>query len=116
MKVNIVNSLVAAAFSALIAYGCYALCDYKEVQLLVTIAAFVQFLVLGLGTMAVSLPEGRSTVMFRILSGVFFGIAVISNLTFACFNFNVPLYIILNGVVLLIYILSALGIARAKQA
>ena len=116
MKVNIVNSLVAAAFAALIAYGCYALCDYKEVQLLVTIAAFVQFLVLGLGTLAVSLPEGRSTVMFRILSGVFFGIAVISNLTFACFNFNVPLYIILNGVVLLIYILSALGIARAKQA
>ena len=116
MKVNLVNSLIAAAFAGLLAYGCYALCDHSGVQLLVTIASFVQFAVLGLGTMAVSLSEGRSTVMFRILSGIFFGIAVISNLTFACFDFNVPLYVILNGVVLLVYLLSALGIARAKQA
>lgn len=116
MKINLVNSLIAAAMSALIAYGCYAICDYKEGQLLITIASFVQFLVLSIGTIAVSLPEGRSTVMFRILSGVFFGIAVISNLIFACFEFNKPLYIILNGVVLLIYLLSATGIARSKQA
>lgn len=116
MKLNIVNTLVATATSALIAYGCYAICDYEEVQLLVTIAAFVQFLILSIGTIAVSLPEGRSTIMFRILSGVFFGIAVISNLIFACFDFSVPLYIILNGIVLLIYILSALGIARSQQA
>lgn len=116
MKVNLVNSLIATAFAGLLAYGCYALCDHSEVQLLITIASFVQFAVLGLGTMAVSLPEGRSTVMFRILSGVFFGIAITSNLIFACFNFKVPLYIILNGLVLLIYLLSAVGVARAKQA
>ena len=112
--------MIVAAFAALIAYGCYAICDYEEVQPLVTIAVFVQFLILGLGTLAVSLPESRSTIMFRILSGVFFGIAVISNLTFVClfvcFNFNVPFYIILNGIVLLIYILSALGMARSNQA
>lgn len=116
MKLNLVNSLIAAAISALVAYGCYAICDYKEVQLLITIASFVQFLVLSIGTFAVSLSESRSTVMFRILSGVFFGIALISNLTFAFFDFNVPTYIILNGIVLLIYLLSATGIGRAKQA
>jgi hypothetical protein len=116
MKVNLINSLIAAAMSALIAYGCYAICDYEEVQLLITIASFVQFLVLSIGTIAVSLPESRSTVMFRILSGVFFGVATISNIAFAFFDFNVPTYIILNGVILLIYLLSALGIARAKQA
>lgn len=114
MKINVVNSLVASALAALIAYGCYALGDYQEVQLLVTIAAFVQFAIFGLGTLAVSLPDSRMTVMFRILSGVFLGVALISNLIFACFNFNVPLYIILNGVVMLIYVLSAVGIARAN--
>lgn len=116
MKVDIIYAVIAAAISALIAYGCYAICDYEEVQLLITIASGVQFLILSLGTIAVSLTESRSTVMFRILSGVFFGIAVISNLIFACFEFNKPLYIILNGIVLLIYILSALGIARSQQA
>jgi len=116
MKVNIINSLIAAALSALIAYGCYALCDHENLQLLVSIASGVQFLVLSMGTLAVSLSESRSTVMFRILSGVFFGVAIISNLIFACFDFNIPFYIILNGVILLIYLISALGIARSKQA
>ena len=68
MKVNIVNSLVAAAFSALIAYGCYALCDYKEVQLLVTIAAFVQFVVLGMrATYGYDIPHRDGVLLERAL-------------------------------------------------
>ena len=41
MKVDLVKSLVAVAFSALLAYACYEICDSERVRWVVTIGALL---------------------------------------------------------------------------
>lgn len=115
MKINIVKSIIAIAFSALFAYACYAICKYDEIRWLLTIVSFVMFGAMSIMTFGLKAKSERSSVVLSVLSGTLLTVAVIMNFVFAFFDFSVPVYVILNGVVLLAYLMTYASVFQAKQ-
>lgn len=115
MKVDIIKSLIAFAISALLAYACYEICDFERVQLIVTAGALLTMgtpLVFALG---VSAEQERSSIVLKTLSWSVFCIEVLSNGIFVFLDFSVPVYVIVNGLILLIFVLIYNSIYRTKM-
>jgi hypothetical protein len=114
MKINFVQTIIAIAVSLLIAYGLYSVHN-SENKILLSVGGFLFIattLVLSIGT-SFELP--RITTNIKIVSGIFFAVALISNLIFTFIVFSVPSYVITNGILLLVFILIVYSINRAKQ-
>jgi hypothetical protein len=114
MKVNFVQTIIAIAVSLLIAYGFFSFHE-SENKLLLSGGSFLFLAVTLVMTIGVSYELSRTTTNIRVVSGIFFAIALISNLIFTFLNFSVPSYVITNGILLLVFILIAYSINRAKQ-
>jgi len=100
MKVNVINTAIALAISLLIAYGLYSI-ESNANRYLVTTGGFIFLsttLVLMIG---ISFALPRTAVNLKIVSGVFFVVALLSNLIFSFVNFSEVSYIVTNGIVLL---------------
>jgi hypothetical protein len=65
--------------------------------------------------MGVNFKLPRTTTMVRTVSGIFFAIAILSNIVFSFTNFSEAMYIIVNGVLFLIFALIAYSVSKAKQ-
>ena len=114
MKLNFVQTIIAVAVSALIAYGLYSFHD-SENKILLSVGTclfLATTLVLTIGT---SFETSRTTTNIRVVAGIFFVVALISNLIFTFITFSVPSYVITNGILLLVFILIAYSISKAKQ-
>ena len=107
MKINLVQTIIAIAVSGLIAYGLYNFHD-GENQILLSVGSFVFLSVTLALSIGVSFEQSRTTTNIRVVSGIFFAVALISNLIFQLLEvFPEPSYIITNGILLLIYVLIA---------
>lgn len=116
MKLNIVPSIIALAISALIAYGLYSWCRNADMQILLSIFGGVSMLLTFGSMLAISFEDSRTTVNVRVLSGVFALLIVLSNAIFCRISsFSTPLYVIINGMLMLIWFLSAYGVTRANK-
>ena len=114
MKINFVQTIIAIVISLLIAYGLYSF-NNSENKLLLSGGSFLFLAVTLVMTIGIRSEKSRTTANIRVVSGIFFAIALISNLIFTFLNFSVPSYVITNGIVLLVFILIAYSIYRAKQ-
>ena len=114
MKINFVQTIIAIAVSLLIAYGLYSFHE-SENKILLSVGSFVFLAITLIPTIATSFELPRTSTNVRVISGIFFTVALISNLAFTFLNFSVPSYIIINGILLLIFILIAYSINKAKQ-
>ncbi len=114
MKIDFVKTLIAFAVSALITYGLFSISE-NENKLLLSYGSFI-FLAITLAlTISVNFKFPRATTNIRVVSGIFFIIALVSNIIFSFFHFSIPSYIIINGILLLIYVLLVYSINKAKQ-
>ncbi len=114
MKINFVQSIIAIAVSLLIAYGLYSFHD-SENKILLSAGTFVFLASTLILTISISFEQSRTTTNIRVVSGIFFAVALISNLIFTFINFSIPSYVITNGILLLVFILIAYSINKAKQ-
>ena len=114
MKINFVQTIIAIAVSLLIAYGLYSFHD-SENKILLSVGSFVFLATALVMSIGASFELPRTTTNIRVVSGIFFVIALISNLIFTFINFSVPSYVIINGILLLVFILIAYSINKAKQ-
>jgi len=114
MKINFVPTIIAIMVSLLISYGLYSF-NSTQNKILLSAGSFV-FLATALSmTIGTSFELPRTTTNVRVVSGIFFAIALISNLIFTYIHFSVPSYVIVNGILLLVFILIAYSISKAKQ-
>jgi hypothetical protein len=114
MKLNFVPTIIAIALSALIAYGLYSFHD-SENKILLSLGSFVFLVTTLVIAIGVNFEQPRTTTNIRVVSGIFFVIALASNLIFSFFTFSTPSYLITNGILLLIFALIAYSINKAKQ-
>jgi len=114
MKIKFVQTIIAIALSALITYGLYNFHN-GENQILLSIGSFVFLSVTLVLSIGVDFEKSRTTTNIRTVSGIFFTVALISNLIFNFISFSEPSYIIINGILLLIYLFMIYSIYRAKQ-
>ena len=114
MKINFVETIIAIAVSLLIAYGLYSFHD-SENKILLSAGSFVFLATTLILTIGTSFELPRTTTNVRVVSGIFFAVALISNLIFTFIAFSIPSYVITNGILLLVFILIAYSINKAKQ-
>lgn len=114
MKINFVQTIIAIALSALIAYGLYNFHD-SENKILLSAGSFVFLATTLVITIGVNFEQSRITTNVRVVSGIFFVIALASNLIFSFFTFSTPSYVITNGILLLVFVLIVYSINKAKQ-
>ena len=114
MKLNFVQTIIAIAVSLLIAYGLYSFHE-SENKILLSLGSFVFLAITLVITIGVNFEQSRTTTNIRVVSGIFFVLAFISNLIFSFFTFSTPSYIIINGILLLIFVLIIYSIYKAKQ-
>lgn len=114
MKINILQTIIAIAVSLLAAYGLYNF-HHGENKILLSVGGFVFLATTLTFTIGTSFEQSRTTTNIRVVSGIFFALALISNLVFTFIKFSIPSYIITNGLLLLVFILIAYSINKAKQ-
>ena len=115
MKLDVVKSIIAVAISALLAYACYEICNYEHVQWVIAAGAFVSIGIPMMLALGVSSHQERSSVMLKTLSWIFLLIEMVSNGVFVFFDFSIPVYIIVNGLILLTLMLIYNSIYRTKM-
>jgi len=114
MKINFVQSIIAIALSLLIAFGLYSFHN-GENKILLSVGCFVFLCATLLIAIGVSFELPRTTTNIKVVSGVFFVIALVSNLIFTFILFSPPIYVITNGILLLVFILIVYSINKAQQ-
>ncbi len=116
MKVRIIPAVIALAISALVAFGYYSFCRCADMQWWVAIVGGVS-LFLTFGTaLAVSFATSRTTTNAKVVSGVGAFVLLLLNVVFCCFTcFSLAWYIILNGLLLLLWVILLYAIVRAAQ-
>ena len=95
MKIDLIKLIIAIAVSALIAFGLYKLCKEETQQIVVLCSTFVFLSITSSFTIGCSLTT-RGTL-------------------YAIFTFNQTAFLITDGLLLLLYVLIAQSIYKAKQ-
>ena len=113
MKVNFVMLFIALAIAALMAFGFYSGNDKDQYVWLITIASGIMGFITLAGILAVSFEGRGGTGNVRVVSILFFIASLVSNLIFSFITLNLAPYIIVNGILLLLYILIGYGIIKA---
>lgn len=114
MKIDLFKSLVAICISALFAYACFEICEYERLRWIIAIGSFLTLglpLILALGI--VSCQE-RSSTMLKALAWIVLLVELVANGIFVLFEFNIPFYVIVNGLILLVFVLIYNSIYRTK--
>lgn len=114
MKVNGFTTVISLAISAIIAYCLYSWCK-SDNQILLCIGSFVYCAATLIFTMGVSFESNRTTMNIRFLSGTFLALGIISNAIFTFVQFSSPIYILVNGVMLLIWLAVTYFIKKANM-
>ncbi len=115
MKFDFIKSLIALGISALIAYGFYSICNYDGLRWLLTITSGVILTILGVFAVGITPKAERTAIVMQVFSAAVFAVMGVINFVFSFFDFNKPLFVILNGACLLLYALIAVSIYRKQQ-
>ena len=114
MKVHPVNLLIALAVSALLTYGIISI-DSNVLKGAIGLGTFIflaSTLSLAIGT---SFKNPRVGVNVKLVSVIFFIVALCLNLVFAFNSFTQTSYIITAAVIFLLYVLVANSIYGTRQ-
>lgn len=115
MKLNVIPTIIAVAISALIAFGLYSFAKTEDYQSHLAIASFIALLFPLATTLGAKFEEPRTSANVKTLSGVFFILALIASVLFAFVKFTVPVLVLSEGLILLVWLLVAYAVAKAKQ-
>jgi len=109
MKINWILVIVSLGIAALSGYGFYA----GTSNLFLTIGSGLFFFITLSGIFGVSF--GRGSANLKVLSAVFFIVSLIEHLLFGFIGFRTAPYIIITGILFLIYIMIFYAVAKSLK-
>ena len=112
MKINPVLTILSLLFAALAAYALYSFCRSEELQWVITIFGGVNLFLVWAGTIAVSLPDGRRNVNFKVLNIIFAVIITVLQIVFTLTVVSMPTYLLCSGILLLLWLTIAYAIGH----
>jgi len=115
MKVNVVMLLIALAIAALMAFGFYSGNKGETYVWLITIVCGIMGFFTLSGIFAVGFNTRGGTGNIRVVSILFFIGSLISNLIFSFSIFALAPYVVINGILFLLFILVVYGINKALK-
>jgi len=114
MKINWFLALIALAIAGLIAFGFYSGNSNESYQLLITIGSGLSFLLTLCGLLALSSAHG-GTANIKVTSVLFFIGLLIEHIIFSFAGVRPAPYIIVTGILILVYVLVCYAITRALK-
>jgi len=114
MKIHPLNCLIAVMLGALLTYGIVAI-DANTMKGTTGIGAFVFLSCTLTSALGITFEQVRTGINVRIVSLVFFAVALVTNLVFALLALSNTSYVITCGVLFLLYVMIAQMIFSAKQ-
>lgn len=114
MKIKAIPLVIVLGISAIIAYGLYSFCTSDNAILLAIFGGLMSLATLATA-FGVTIDSQGKSVNIKVVSLVFFVLALISNIVFARCAFKTPTYIIVNGLLILIWLLIVYGISKADN-
>jgi hypothetical protein len=117
MRINVITLGIALAVGALAGYGFYAVNGAQnDIPLANALGGGIALFVTLAGAIAVGTKdETGGTLNIRLTSGIFFAVMLVEQIVFCFVPFSMPPYIIVTGILLLIYVLAAYGIGKAMK-
>ena len=115
MKFNVFLSVIAVLIAGLIGYGFYAANSGEGFVWLITFGSGICMALSLIGILTVSTKGRAGGINIKALSSIFFVVFLISNLVFTFTTIKLAPYIIINGILLLIYAVSTYGIIKSRQ-
>lgn len=116
MKFNVINTVIAVILSALLSYLCFSISSYESVRTLITVGSFLTIGVSLVASLGVKVPDyPRTSVLLKTVSSIFAALIVCDNIVFSFFDFSVPFYVILTGILLVVFLLVYSSVFNAKQ-
>lgn len=115
MKGNVFLIIIAILVSALSGYGFYAANSSENLVLLLSIGSAVCFAVTLIGLFGIKTEAKSGGANIKALSAIFFALFLISNLIFSFTAIKIAPYIIINGILLLIYAVCVYGIVKSGK-
>jgi len=116
MKINFVFALIAFAISALAGYGFFAWNGGELYQILIAIGGGLTIFFPLAGLIALTSAGHGPVGNIRALSVVFLLVEIITNIIFSKMDMGGPAaYIIVNGILMLVYILIGYAVSRALK-
>lgn len=104
MKINLFLTIISILLASLIGYLAYNIAESKENDIICGIGTCLCVLVTLVPTISMQYESGRLGTNIRVFSIINLVLFLISNFCFAGFGINIPYYIIVNGVLLVIYL------------
>jgi hypothetical protein len=117
MKINVIALMIAFAIAGLAGYGLYAANNAEaDVPLANALGGGIALFITLAGTVAVSGKDGGETaVNIRLTSGIFFILLLVEQIIFCFVSFRLAPYIVVTGILTLIYVLAAYSVRKALQ-
>lgn len=115
MKINIVTAILAVLIAGLIAYMVYYIASGHENDILCGILSFVCLASTLIPMVSLRHEEKRLTVNLKVISSLGFIILFLLNLGFATFGVVMPYYLVIVGVLLIVYVLAYYKLSRIKN-
>ena len=104
MKTNVFLTLISILLAGLIGFWVFSVAEGKEQNVLCGICSTICFLATIIPIMGLRYNSARIGTHIRVLSGLFFIAFLISHFSFAYHGIKMPLYVILNGILLVIFL------------
>ena len=115
MKVKVVPTIIALGISALLAYALYTICHTEGNELLLSICGGLCLMLPLVTCLGVRFEPSRTSANVAVIGAVFFILLLVSNAIFAYSHFETHSYVIVNGILLLLFLLITYYVAKAKQ-
>ena len=104
MKTNTFLTIISIVLAALVGYLAFHVASGKENDIVCGMYSTICFAATLVPAMGLEYESGRLGANIRVFSGVFFAFFVVSHFFFAGFGVKLPYYIIVNGIMLVIYL------------
>lgn len=115
MKCNIFLTVASVLIAALIGYGFYAANSSESFVWLLCSGAGITSVLTLTGIFGISTKGRTGGINITALSSIFFVLFLICNLVFAFTAVKLAPYVIINGILLLIYAIGIYGIVKSKH-
>ena len=112
MKIKFIPALISAALALLIGYGFFAANGHEWQRWLMFAVTAVEFIVLLVGGFGIKYAE-RGGANVTALSIVFIIATLVANLIFTVLPFVAPPFVIVSGILILLYVGIAYAIAKS---
>ena len=114
MKIDLLKTTIAILICALLAYASYETCRVESARWIISIGSFITLSIpftLALGVLA---KKERSLVLLSVLSWIMFAVEIVVNFCFILVDFSIPAYVVVNGLLFLLYMLVYSFIFRTR--